>query len=69
MGNEPKSTRAFAPENEQLLAWLEKVNDLLMAATDTAEFASGEAIGRSRQASIRRLKKAVEDLEALEAIL
>lgn len=46
--------------------WEAAISRLLVAAMDTAEFAPGLPIGRSRQASIRRLQIAIADLQALE---
>lgn len=66
MGIEQKTTIAFAQGNEPATAWFEALDDLLKAAADTAEFVSDRAIGRSRTASIRRLKAALDHLAALE---
>lgn len=66
MGTEEKTTSAFALGNEPASAWFEALDDVLKAAADTAEFHGDRAIGRSRTASIRRLKAALDHLEALE---
>ncbi len=69
MGMQQKSTRAFAQSKELAAAWLEGIDEVLKAAQDTATHASGEPTGKSRQASIRRLKAALDNLEKLEKII
>jgi hypothetical protein len=69
MGIQSKTTSAFAQDAELAKAWLESVDDVLQAATDTATHASGEPTGRSRQASIRRLKAAMDKLHKLEKMI
>jgi hypothetical protein len=49
--------RTYHPEFERALA------RLLIAAADTAEFADDKPHGRSRTASIRRLKHTLEELQ------
>ena len=49
----------YRPEIERAL------ERLLEAARDTAEFHHGLPTGRSRQASIRRLKQAVDAIDTL----
>jgi hypothetical protein len=72
MGIETEKHKSFRPnginEQEFTLAWLEAIDELMKAAADTAEFAVDRAIGRSRTASIRRLKAALIHLEELEAL-
>jgi hypothetical protein len=69
MGIQQKSTRAFAQSTELASAWLEAVDDVLKAAQDTATHASGEPTGKSRTASIRRLKASIDNLEKLEKMI
>jgi hypothetical protein len=70
MGMEAKTTRAFAQGNRELAAaWLEAIDEVLKAASDTAEFHTGEPIGRSRTASIRRLKTSIDNLEKMERMI
>jgi hypothetical protein len=67
MGISTENHKHFRPTNEFTVAWLEAIDDLTQAARDTAEFADDRAIGRSRTASIRRLRKALQRVEELEA--
>lgn len=69
MGIQQKSTSAFAQDAELARAWLEAIDDVLKAAEDTATHASGEPTGRSRQASIRRLKERLDHLYKLEKMI
>ena len=77
MGIEQKTTRtfaltsqkAFATSDELAKAWLEAVDDVLKAAADTSEFHTDRALGRSRTASIRRLKAAIDHLDKLERMI
>jgi hypothetical protein len=73
MGMEEKTTRAFARaaqgDREMAAAWLEAIDEVLKAAADTAEFHADQPIGRSRTASIRRLKQAIDNLAKMEKIM
>jgi hypothetical protein len=69
MGIQAKTTIAFAQSKELAGAWLEAIDDVLKAAEDTATHASGEPTGRSRTASIRRLKEAIDRLAKLEKMI
>jgi hypothetical protein len=69
MGIQQKSTKAFAQDAELATAWLEAVDDVIKAAADTATFASGEPTGKSRTASIRRLKATIDNLAKLEKMI
>ncbi len=46
--------------------WEEALEQLYLAAKDSAEFAAGVPTGRSRTVSLRKLKAAVDHLEELE---
>ena len=70
MGMQAKTTRAFAlGDRETAIAWMEAIDDVLKAAADTATHATGEPTGKSRTASIRRLKATLDNLEKLEKII
>lgn len=56
-------TLSYHPHFERAL------EGLLVAATDAAEFADGRALGRSRTASLRRLRSAIEELHRVSARL
>ena len=53
------------PGYDAMEEWSAAIEQLLEAARDSAEFAAGRPLGRSRTASLRRLAGAIERVDQL----